>query len=225
MRLLIAEDEKDFSDALATILEHSHYSVDAVYNGKDALAYGMADNYDAILLDIMMPDMDGLTVLQKLRAAQVKTPILMLTAKGEAEDRIEGLNLGADDYLPKPFVMGELLARVAALTRRSGGYTHTALTFGNITLYRTDFTVRNQDAAVRLGSKEFQILEILMANPRQIISGEQFLERIWGYDTEADLSVVWVNISNLRKKLTEIHARVKIKALRGIGYSLEEDHD
>lgn len=221
MRLLIAEDEKSLSDALVAILEHSHYSVDAVYNGDDALAYGVTGIYDVILLDIMMPGLDGLAVLQQLRDQHVTTPILMLTAKGEAEDRIEGLNLGADDYLPKPFVMGELLARVAALARRKGDYTPANLTLGNVTLDRADYTISQDGKSVRLGNKEFQIIEMLMANPKQILSGEQFLERIWGYDSEVDLSVVWVNISNLRKKLGEIDANVGIKAIRGLGYTLE----
>ncbi len=221
MRLLIAEDEKSLSDALVAILEHSHYSVDAVYNGDDALAYGVTGIYDVILLDIMMPGLDGLAVLQQLRDQRIATPILMLTAKGEAEDRIEGLNLGADDYLPKPFVMGELLARVAALARRKGDYTPQNLTLGNVTLDRSGYTISHGSNSVRLGNKEFQIFEMLMANPKQILSGEQFLERIWGYDAEVDLSVVWVNISNLRKKLGEIGANVGIRAIRGLGYTLE----
>lgn len=221
MRLLIAEDEKSLSDALVAILEHSHYSVDAVYNGDDALAYGATGIYEVILLDIMMPGLDGLAVLQQLRDQRIATPVLMLTAKGEAEDRIEGLNLGADDYLPKPFVMGELLARVAALARRKGEYTPQNLTLGNVTLDRSDYTISHGSNSVRLGNKEFQIFEMLMANPKQILSGEQFLERIWGYDADVDLSVVWVNISNLRKKLGEIGANVGIRAIRGLGYTLE----
>lgn len=222
MRLLIADDEKSLSDALVAILEHSNYSVDAVYNGSDAFNYGLADNYDLIILDIMMPGMDGLTVLQRLRSEGVTTPVLMLTAKGEPDNRIEGLNLGADDYLPKPFVMGELLARVAALVRRNGGYTGTNISYGNVTLNRQSFTISNGDKLARLINKEYQILEILMANPEQIISSERMLERIWGYDTEVDTNVVWVNISNIRKKLSDIDSDFVIRAARGIGYALEE---
>lgn len=222
MRLLLAEDERGFSDALVAILEHNNYTVDAVYDGEDAYAYGLADNYDGILLDIMMPKMDGLTVLQKLRAENVRTPVLLLTAKGEVEDRVAGLNLGADDYLPKPFVMAELLARVRALTRRQGEYRHATLSFGNLTLDRNSFTLSSPGGSVMLSGKEYQICELFMANPRQLLSPEQLLTRVWGYDTDVEINVVWVNISNLRKKFAEIGGNVSIRAIRGAGYLLEE---
>ena len=222
MRLLLAEDERGFSDALVAILEHNNYTVDAVYDGEDAYTYGLADNYDGILLDIMMPKMDGLTVLQKLRAENVRTPVLLLTAKGEVEDRVAGLNLGADDYLPKPFVMAELLARVRALTRRQGEYRHATLSFGNLTLDRNSFTLSSPSGSVMLSGKEYQICELFMANPRQLLSPEQLLTRVWGYDTDVEINVVWVNISNLRKKFAEIGGNVSIRAIRGAGYLLEE---
>lgn len=221
MRLLLCEDERAFSDALCAILEHNNYTVDAVYDGEDAYAYGLADNYDAILLDIMMPKMDGLTVLQKLRTARVQTPVLLLTAKSEIEDKVAGLNLGADDYLPKPFVMAELLARVRALTRRQGEYRHSTLTFGDLTLDRISFLLSTAHSSVPLTGKEFQICEIFLANPHQLLSPELLLTKVWGYDTDVGIHVVWVNVSNLRKKFTDIGSRVRIRSIRGAGYMLE----
>ena len=171
MRLLLCEDERAFSDALCAILEHNNYTV-------DAYAYGLSANYDGILLDIMMPKADGLTVLQKLRAAGVQTPVLLLTAKSEVEDRVTGLNLGADDYLPKLFVMAELLARVRALTRRQGEYRHSTLQFGDLVLNRTNFTLSAPRGTVQLVGKEFQICELFLSNPRQLLSPEQLLTKI-----------------------------------------------
>ena len=221
MRLLLAEDERELSDALAAILRHQHYSVDAVYNGNDALDYGMAENYDGIILDIMMPGMDGIEVLRELRAQGVVTPVLLLTAKGEVEDRILGLDAGADDYLPKPFHTGELLARIRAMTRRPEAFTPNLLELGNLQLDRETFTMSGAKGSCRLSSKEFQMLEMLMQNPNRLISAERFMERIWGYDTEAEIGVVWVYISYLRKKLAGVGANVEIKATRNVGYSLE----
>lgn len=222
MRLLLAEDEKELSNALVAILKHNHYSVDAVYNGTDALDYGQTENYNGIILDIMMPGMDGIAVLQKLRERGVATPVLLLTAKSEVEDRILGLDAGADDYLPKPFAMGELLARLRAMTRRKSEFAPNCLAFGNIRLDRANFELSSDRTSFCLGSKEFQILEMLMSNPNRLISTEQFLERIWGYDAEAEINVVWVYISYLRKKLAAPDAGVEIKATRGRGYTLEE---
>ena len=218
MRLLLCEDEHAFSDALCTILEHNNYTVDAVYDGEDAYTYGLSDNYDGILLDVMMPKADGLTVLQNLRTAGVQTPVLLLTAKSDVEDRVAGLNLGADDYLPKPFVMAEL----RALTRRQGEYRHSTLRFGDLVLSRTDFNLSAPRGTVRLVGKEFQICELFLSNPRQLLSPEQLLTKIWGYDTDVEINVVWVNISNLRKKFAEIGAHVSIRSVRGAGYILEE---
>ncbi|MBQ7862524.1 MAG: response regulator transcription factor [Clostridia bacterium] len=222
MRLLLAEDEKELSKALCAVLKHNNYSVDPVYNGQDALDYGLCENYDGIILDIMMPKMDGLEVLRRLRENGISTPVIFLTAKSEIEDRITGLDTGADDYLTKPFNMGELLARLRALTRRKSEYSPNLLTFGNISLNRETFELTSGEASVRLGNKEFQMMEMLLSNPARLISTEQFMERIWGYETEAEINVVWVYISYLRKKLSSLNASVEIKAVRGVGYTLEE---
>ena len=222
MRILVADDEPEMTMVLEALLSREHYSVDVVYNGQDALDYGLAENYDCLVLDIMMPKLDGIQVLRELRARNVSIPVLLLTAKSQVEDRIAGLNSGADDYLPKPFHSGELVARVRALTRRGQEYTPSVLAAGNITLDCSTFELRCGESAIRLGSKEFQMLEMLMANPRQLISPQRMLERIWGYDSEAEVNVVWVYISYLRKKLTQLGANVSIKASRNAGYRLEE---
>ena len=221
MRLLLAEDEKELADALAEILKYNHYSVDKVHNGQDALDYGLSGNYDGIIMDIMMPRMNGLEVLTLLRQEGIDVPVLMLTAKGEVKDRIAGLDAGADDYLPKPFAVGELLARVRAMTRRSSEFMSNIISCGNIQLDRNKFELSVDGVVVRLSNKEYQILEMLMANPNRIISTEQFIERIWGYDTDTEANVIWVYISNLRKKLQSMKASVEIKAARGRGYCLE----
>jgi DNA-binding response OmpR family regulator len=225
MRILLAEDEKEMSNALVAILKHNNYSVDAVYNGADALDFGLSENYDVIILDIMMPKMSGIEVLEKLRAQGIHTPILMLTAKSQIEDRIFGLDKGADDYLSKPFAMGELLARVRAMGRRKSEFTPNLIEVGNIRLNKENYELSNDNSSLRLGNKEFQMLEMLLTNPKRMISTEQFIERIWGYDSEAEINVVWVYISYLRKKLASLDANIKIKAVRGIGYSLEESDD
>lgn len=221
MRLLLAEDEKELADALAEILKYNHYSVDMVHNGQDALDYGLCGNYDGIIMDIMMPRMNGLEVLTLLRQEGIDAPVLLLTAKGEVKDRIAGLDAGADDYLPKPFAVGELLARVRAMTRRSSEFMSNIISCGNIRLDRNKFELVGDGVVVRLSNKEYQILEMLMANPNRIISTEQFIERIWGYDTDTEANVIWVYISNLRKKLQSMKASVEIKAARGRGYCLE----
>lgn len=225
MRLLLAEDEKELSHALVTVLLHNNYSVDAVYNGQDALDYINMGNYDGAILDIMMPKMDGITVLKKVRASGSQIPILMLTAKAEIDDRVLGLDCGADDYLTKPFSMKELLARLRAMTRRQTVAADTTLSYGNITLDRSTYMLFSKTESLRLASKEFQMLEMLLANPGQVISTEQFMDKIWGYDSDTEQNVVWVYISYLRKKLTVLQASVGIKAVRGLGYTLEELHD
>ncbi len=222
MRLLLAEDEKELSKALCAVLKHNNYSVDAVYDGQDALDYGICGNYDGIILDIMMPKMNGLDVLRELRKSGIDTPVLFLTAKAETEDKIVGLDTGADDYLTKPFAMGELLARIRALTRRKAEFSPNLLSFGNLSLNRESFELSVGENKVRLGNKEFQMIEMLLNNPGRLISTEQFMERIWGYDTEAEINVVWVYISYLRKKLSNLGANLEIKAVRGVGYTLEE---
>lgn len=221
MRLLLAEDERMLSDALVEVLTHNNYSVDAVYDGQDAIDYLLAGNYDAAILDIMMPKKDGITVLKELRAAGFATPVIMLTAKSQIEDRVEGLDSGADDYLTKPFAMAELLARVRAISRRQPELTGTDLKFRDLTLDRADYSLSGPDGEVRLANKEYQIMEMLMANSGQVISTERFMQRVWGYDSEAEINVVWVNISGLRKKIAALGAHVQIKAARGVGYILE----
>lgn len=221
MRLLLAEDEEDLSKALVAVLKHNNYSVDAVYNGQDALDYLETENYDGAILDIMMPKMDGLTVLRKTREAGNSVPVILLTAKAEIDDRVAGLDCGADDYLTKPFSMKELLARIRAMTRRKAETTDSVLTFEDISLDRSTYVLSCGNDAVRLASKEYQMLEMLMSNPKQIISVDQFMDRIWGFDSDTELNVVWVNISYLRKKLSSLNSCVSIKATRGLGYSLE----
>ncbi len=222
MRLLLAEDEQDLSKALCAILKHNNYSVDAVYDGQDALDYGLSENYDGIILDIMMPKKNGIEILTELRKSGVDTPVLILTAKGEVDDKILGLDSGADDYLTKPFAMGELLARIRALTRRKADFTPNLLSSGNLSLNRETFELSVDGESIRLGNKEFQMMEMLMSNPGRLISTEQFMEKIWGYETEAEINVVWVYISYLRKKLASLKASLEIKAVRGVGYTLEE---
>lgn len=222
MRLLIAEDEQDLSRALQAILAHNNYSVDAVFDGADALEYAMSGNYDGIILDLMMPKKDGIEVLRELRDSGNSTPVLILTAKSEIRDRILGLDFGADDYLTKPFDMGELLARIRAMMRRKADYMPTELKFGNTTLNRESYVLESGESSARLGNKEFQMMEMLMLNPNRVISTEQFMERIWGYDSDAEINVVWVYVSYIRKKLASIGADIEIKALRGVGYTLEQ---
>lgn len=222
MRLLLAEDEKDLSKALCAILKHNNYSVDAVYNGQDALDWGLCENYDGIILDLMMPKKNGIEVLKELREKGISTPVLILTAKTDVDDRITGLDAGADDYLTKPFAIGELLARIRAMTRRKAEFSPNVLTIGNLSLNRETFELSTDKGSFRLGNKEFQMIEMLMDNQGRLISTEQFMERIWGYETEAEINVVWVYISYLRKKLSAIEASLEIKATRGVGYTLEE---
>ncbi len=221
MRILLAEDERSLSRALVAIFQKNNYSVDAVYNGEDALVYLQSGNYDVAVLDIMMPKMDGITVLKKIRAAGSQLPVLMLTAKTEVDDKVLGLDSGANDYLGKPFDTKELLARIRSITR-SQSVADTKLRMGNITLDRATFELSSPTGSFRLANKEFQMMEFLMSNPRHVISAERFMEKIWGYDTEAELNVVWVYISYLRKKLTALGADIQIKASRNAGYSLEE---
>ena len=222
MRLLLAEDEVELSNAIVTILKHQNYSVDAVYDGLDAYDYLSAQEYDGAILDIMMPKLDGISVLKRLRSEGNSTPILMLTAKSELNDKIEGLDSGADDYLTKPFAMQELLARVRAITRRNGEVQGQTLSYSDLTLNRSNFTLTCGDKSIALSNKEFQMLEMMITNPKQIISQDQFMDKIWGLDSETEMSVVWVYISYLRKKLKDINSHVSIKATRNVGYSLVE---
>lgn len=224
MRLLLAEDEKELSNALMAILKHNNYSVDVVYDGLEALEYLGSQNYDGVILDIMMPKMDGITVLRTIRRQGNDVPVIMLTAKSEIDDRVLGLDCGANDYLTKPFAAKELLARIRAMTRQPGAG-DSMLTCGNITLNRATGELSSPTGAFRLANKEFQMMELLLSNPKHLISTERFMEKIWGYDSDSEINVVWVYISYLRKKLTALGANVQIKAARNLGYSLEGPHD
>lgn len=221
MKLLLAEDERSLSRALAKILEKNNYTVDAVYDGEETLAYLEDSRYDAVILDIMMPKTDGITVLQRMRARGDRTPVLLLTAKAEIDDKVLGLDSGANDYLTKPFDTKELLARLRAMTRTQA-VADSRMHFGNITLDRATFELSSPTGSFRLANKEFQLMEILLSNPRCLVSTERLLERIWGYDADVEPPVVWVYISYLRKKLLALHADIRIRATRNAGYSLEE---
>ena len=222
MRLLIAEDEVDLAEALTVFFEKNHFSVDAVHNGADAYEYAVTGAYDAVILDVMMPKLNGIQVLERLRAEGVKTPIMMLTAKGQKDDRITGFNAGADDYLPKPFDPDELLSRVRAILRRSEVYQPTVLSFGDLTLDPSTGVLTCGKKTTRLSGREFQVMELFLRSPRQVFSADRIMETVWGWDHDAEINVVWVNISNLRKKLKNIGSRVTLRANRGLGYALED---
>ena len=221
MRLLYAEDEKSLARAVSTILVKNNYSVDVVYDGESALDYLATENYDGVILDVMMPKRDGFEVLREMRSRGDRTPVLLLTAKSEIDDRVEGLDSGANDYLTKPFDMKELLARIRAMTRVLSVQPDKTLSTGNVRLDCATYDLTGPGGSCKLAGKEFQMMEMLMRNPRKLISTETFMDRIWDYDSEAELNIVWVYISMLRKKLKEIDADVGIKAQRGVGYYLE----
>lgn len=221
MRILLAEDEVPLAKAIVRMLEKDHYCADAVYNGLDALNYLESGNYDAAVLDVMMPQMDGITVLQKLRANGNQIPVIMLTAKSQIDDKILGLDSGANDYMTKPFHARELLARLRAITRNQT-LLDSKITFGNIVLDRSTFALSSPSGSFRLANKEFQMMEMLISNPGHLVSTERLMEKVWGYNSEAEINVVWVYISYLRKKLTALHANIQIKSTRNAGYSLEE---
>ena len=222
MRLLLAEDELALSRAITAILKKNNCEVDAVYDGEAALDWLAANNYDGAILDIMMPKLDGISVLKRVRAAGNNLPILMLTAKSEVDDKVIGLDAGANDYLTKPFAAKELLARIRAMTRAQSAQNSSEMRMGNIRLNRATFELSSPTDSFRLANKEFQMMELLLNNPRHLISTEQFMERIWGQDSDAEINVVWVYISYLRKKLAALGADIQIKATRNAGYSLEE---
>ncbi|MBR0062653.1 MAG: response regulator transcription factor [Oscillospiraceae bacterium] len=221
MKLLFAEDEKSLSRAVKMILEKSNYVVDAVYDGAEALDYLAADSYDGVILDIMMPKKDGITVLREMRERGDMTPVLLLTAKSEIDDKVLGLDSGANDYLTKPFDSKELLARLRAMLRVQHTQTSSALAYGNVTLDTATCTLASPSGSYKLAGKEYGIMELFMRSPAVIISAERILERVWGYESDADINVVWVYLSYLRKKLSVLDADVQIKATRGAGYSLE----
>lgn len=221
MKILLAEDERDLSRAICAILAHHRYQVEPVYDGLAALDHSGMQSYDGMILDIMMPKMDGLTALKKMREQNITTPVMLLTAKSELEDRVAGLDTGADDYLCKPFAMEELLARLRAMTRRKSEYTPDNLEFDNIRLDRATYELSNGSSALCLSNKEFQVMELLMARQERLISVDQFMEQVWGEDTETESTVVWVYISYLRKKLAALGAGFEIAVVRGAGYRLE----
>lgn len=221
MRLLIAEDELDLAEALGVFFEKNHFSADVVNDGADAYCYASDGEYDAIILDVMMPKMNGIEVLKKLREDGNRTPIMMLTAKAEKDDRITGFNSGADDYLPKPFDPDELMCRVRAMLRRGGEYKPTVLSFGDVSLNSDMGMLSCGERSVRLSGRELQVMEMFMRHPKMIFSADRIMERVWGWDSDSEINVVWVHISNLRKKLKFVGSNVAICANRGLGYVLE----
>ena len=221
MRILIAEDEVATAKALKLLMEKAMYSVDIVHNGDDAWDYIQEGSYEVIVLDIMMPGKSGLEVLSLIRQNGIRTPVLLLTSKAEIEDRVAGLEAGADDYLPKPFATSELIARVKALGRRSDNYNDSVQSIGNIVLDSNKYEMSVGKKSVKLTNKEFQLIELFVLHPGQVFSTEHLMEKIWGYDTESDVDVVWTTIGYVRKKLRQIKADVEIKTMRGIGYALE----
>ena len=220
MKLLFADDDPDIRRGVTTLLQRSGYTVDAVSNGRDALGYLIHGDYDAAILDIMMPGLSGLDVLTQIRERGMGTPVMLLTALGEVDDRVTGFDTGADDYLPKPFAGKELVSRVRALLRRTESYTPDVCTFGDVRLDSGSYTLSCGDKSVRLGNKGFQLMQMLMRNPNKIISANEFMEHIWGWDSEAEINVVFTNISFMRKNLAKIGSKVKIRVVRNAGYLL-----
>lgn len=221
MKLLLAEDEKDLAKGLKAILEHNKYIVDVVHDGEDALYYAQTEHYDCLILDVMMPKKSGFEVLFQLRKEGYQTPILLLTAKNQLEDKVTGLDLGADDYLTKPFDTPELLARIRSVLRRPNNFVSEILTVGDCILDRSSYQLQANGKQVTLNNKEFQLIEMFFLNNNQVLSKELIMDRIWGLESEAEINVVWVNISSLRKKLQQLNSKVKISAQRGLGYTLE----
>lgn len=222
MHLLYAEDEPAMSEAVADILTFHKYTVDVAADGEEALSYARAGQYDGIILDVMMPKKDGFEVLKALRREGNRTPVLLLTAKAEVEDRIEGLDLGADDYLPKPFVMGELLARVRAMLRRREDYRPDVMRFGDLSLDPSSCRLSSGERSEVLPNLEYRLAETLMNNAGIYLSAEQLLTKVWGYDTDADINTVWVYISGFRKRLTALKSEVRLVSRRNVGYTLVE---
>ena len=222
MKILIAEDDPRLLKTLIHLFESNNFIVDGVSDGEDALDFASTGEYDGLVLDIMMPGLDGIEVLKKLRAKGLSTPALFLTARTEVEQRVEGLDAGADDYLPKPFATAELIARVRAMLRRKDTFVPDLLDSGGLTLNRSTYQISYKDKTVSLSGKEFQLLEMFMQRPGVIVTTEQLMTHVWGWETDVDTSVVWVHISNLRKKLESIEAPVGIRFQRGAGYVLED---
>ena len=222
MRVLLAEDTIELANALTAVLTHNKYAVDTVHNGTDALENGLSGIYDIILLDIMMPGIDGIDVLKRLRDEGISTPVLILSARCDLDDRINGLDCGADDYLPKPFATTELLARMRALLRRNENYLSDVLTVGNLSLDTATYELSTPSDVIRLNNKEFQLMSCLMRNPTRVFSADELMTKIWGWDYQTDMNVFWTNITYLRRKLEQLHANVQIQSLRGSGYRIVE---
>lgn len=225
MRLLLAEDELDLAKGIQAILKHHHYDVDHVADGEEALLYARSMEYDGLILDVMMPKKSGFDVLKILRSEGSQVPTLLLTAKNQIEDKVQGLDLGADDYLTKPFDMQELLARIRSMLRRPANLVENDLRCGDLTLYRHRASLAVGADELALNKREFQLMEMFMMNQQQVLSTDLIMERIWGLDSDAEINVVWVNVSSLRKKLQQLGSKVTIKASRGLGYQLEVAHD
>ena len=224
MRILVVEDDRDISSAICKVLKLNNFYTDAVYDGVEALKYLDYDEYDCVILDIMMPKLDGLSTVKKMRERNDFTPVIILTAKADIDDKVLGLDTGADDYLSKPFSMKELVARVKALTRRKNTVI-SKFAFGNVTLNTKTFEMSTNNGSIRLLNKEYQLMEMLMVNSNILLSTDKIMNTVWGYDNDSEINVVWVNISSLRKKLVQINANITIKAVRGLGYSLEVIND
>ena len=222
MRILFAEDDRDLSTAVKTLLERSGYLVDAVYDGAEAVEYAEAESYDGMILDWMMPEKDGVEALREMRNRGVSTPCLLLTARDAVEDRVAGLDAGADDYLSKPFNGKELLARVRAMLRRRETYVPDVISWEDLHLDKSGCELRCGARSAKLTGKIYQMMELFMENPKHIFSAQQLMDRIWGWDSEAEINVVWVNISQLRKKLAELGSEAEIRVYRGTGYALEK---
>lgn len=225
MKILLVDDERALTDAVSTVLKQNKYSIDCAYDGEEGLDYALTGIYDLIILDIMMPKMSGLEVLEALRNSKIDTPVLMLSAKSDTADKICGLNLGADDYLTKPFSFEELLARIKALLRRKEKFTGDTLSYGDVTLDRNEFSLKKGENSIALGKKEFQIMEMLMLSNKKIINKNTFIEKIWGYDSDAEYNTIEVYVSFIRKKLLSLKSDVEIRSVRGIGYTLGEKND
>lgn len=224
MRVLVVEDDRDISNAICKVLKMNNFYSDAVYDGLEALKYLDYDEYDCVVLDIMMPKLDGISTVKKMRERNDFTPVIMLTAKTNVDDKVLGLEAGADDYLSKPFSMKELVARIKALTRRKNTIIN-KFEFGNVTLNTKTFEMSTPHSSVRLLNKEYQLMEMLIVNSNILLSTDKIMNTIWGFDNDSEINVVWVNISSLRKKLIQINANITIKAVRGLGYSLEVLND
>jgi len=221
MKLLFAEDDRDLSMAVKTLLERSGFLVDAVYDGADALDYAKAEAYDGIIMDWMMPEMDGVEALCEMRRQGITTPCILLTARDSVEDRVKGLDAGADDYLPKPFNGNELLARIRAMLRRRDTYVPDVISWEDLQLDKGSCELKSGSNTIRLTGKMYQMMELFMENPGHLFSVQQLMDRIWGWESESEINVVWVNVSQLRKKLGELGSCAEITVHRGTGYSLE----